>query len=69
MNDKLNSEPGLISREIVEETETQVLIRETWDLLAPGCPMIAMRGGRPDVSARVCTRTAWLPRHGIPIIP
>ncbi len=35
--------PGLISREIVEQDEITITIREVWDLRAPGCPYIAIR--------------------------
>lgn len=43
------SEPGLVKREILPcDREGYVLVRETWDLTAPGCPMIALRPNFPS---------------------
>lgn len=41
-------EPGLVSRTIVEQTDDHVVIREVWDLNAPGCPFVRMRSDAPS---------------------
>lgn len=34
--------PGLLKREIVEQTENGFVIRETWDVTVKGCPMVVL---------------------------
>lgn len=34
--------PGLLKREVIREDGDYVVVRETWDLTAPGCPMIVI---------------------------
>jgi hypothetical protein len=34
--------PGLVKREIVAQDDETVTFVETWDLTAPGCPMVAV---------------------------
>lgn len=36
-----NDAPGLIAREVILTCETHAIIRETWDLTEPGCPIVA----------------------------
>lgn len=38
------NEPGLVKREIHGTTAGHLLIRETWDLTVPGCPIVAHDG-------------------------
>ncbi len=56
--------PGLVKREIIERNESYVVIRETWDLRVPGCPMVAVRFDplRGAGDAEVCVREIYEPR-------
>lgn len=60
--------PGLLKREIVEQTENGVVIRETWDLTVKGCPMVARlpAGGVPTEYYRPSTLAVdsqWTPEE------
>ena len=37
-------ELGLVERKVMERTSQRVVVRETWDLSVPGCPMIPVKG-------------------------
>jgi hypothetical protein len=57
--------PGLIKREVVRQDDETVVLRETWDLSAPGCPLIGVTlnpFGLLDPDGKTCTRTLTVPR-------
>jgi hypothetical protein len=38
----MTSEPGLVSRKIVEQGDEWVAIHEVWDTRVPGCPFVVV---------------------------
>lgn len=39
----MSTEPGLVSRKIVDQGDAWVAIHEVWDTRAPGCPFVIVR--------------------------
>lgn len=46
-----DADDGLVSREIVTQTDTYIIIREVWDSKHPGCPFILYPSARSAAEA------------------
>lgn len=53
--------PGLLKREIVEQTSNSLVIRETWDTKVDGCPLVIVRP--PPELAFVEYYSQWTPEE------
>lgn len=56
--------PGLLSREEIRREKDHVIVRETWDVTVPGCPIIVVTGGAPDPNVVTVTRETPYPYFG-----